>query len=118
MAARFAQGLLAEAGCSPHEIMSVSGHATLKEVERYTRAANRARLPDSAIAALQTAQREGVGLEKRVSKLANMLLAKARLKPLFLNRKKHGMAEWEGVNHPSKINGLQWLTSDFGTTVL
>ena len=28
------------------------------------------------------------------------------------------VADWEGVNHPSKINGLQWLTSDFGTTVL
>jgi len=64
---------LAEAGCSPHEIMSVSGHVTLKEVERYTRAANRARLANSAIAALQTAQKAGVNLEKLDSKLANML---------------------------------------------
>ena len=64
---------LAEAGCSPHEIMSVSGHVTLKEVERYTRAANRAHLADSAIAALRTAQKEGVNLGKRDSKLANML---------------------------------------------
>ncbi|MGO8952210.1 MAG: tyrosine-type recombinase/integrase [Rhodomicrobium sp.] len=31
---------LAEAGCSPHENMSVSGHETLKEVEHYTKAAN------------------------------------------------------------------------------
>ena len=53
--------------------MSVSGHVTLKEVERYTRAANRAHLADSAIAALRTAQKEGVNLGKRDSKLANML---------------------------------------------
>jgi Phage integrase family len=63
---------LAEAGCSSHEIMSVSGHETLKEVERYTKTANRARLADSAIAALQTAQKEGAGLGKHDSKLANM----------------------------------------------
>ena len=45
----------------------------LKEVERYTKAANRANLADSAIAALQSAQKEGVNLGKRDSKLANML---------------------------------------------
>jgi integrase len=64
---------LAEAGCSPHEIMSVSGHETLKEVERYTKAANRAHLADSAMATLQTAQKAGVELGKRESKLANAL---------------------------------------------
>jgi integrase len=32
---------LAEAGCSPHEIMSITGHKTLREVERYTRAVDR-----------------------------------------------------------------------------
>ncbi len=64
---------LAEAGCSPHEIMSVSGHVTLKEVERYTKAANRARLANSAIATLQTAQKEGAVLGKQDSKLANMV---------------------------------------------
>ncbi len=31
---------LAEAGCTPHQIASVTGHATLKEIERYTKAAN------------------------------------------------------------------------------
>ena len=62
---------LAEAGCSPHEIMSISGHVTLREVERYTKAANRARLADSAIATLQSAQEDTVTLAKRVSGLAN-----------------------------------------------
>jgi hypothetical protein len=31
---------LAEAGCSANEIMSISGHATLKELVRYTAAAD------------------------------------------------------------------------------
>ncbi len=61
---------LAEAGCSAHEIMSVSGHETLKEVERYTKAANRSRLADSAMAALQTAQNEVLNLAGG-SELAN-----------------------------------------------
>lgn len=39
---------LAERGCTPHEIMAVTGHQTLEEVERYTREAQRAGLADSA----------------------------------------------------------------------
>ncbi len=62
---------LAEAGCSPHEIMSVSGHETLKEVERYTKTANRAQLANSAMATLQTAQKGALKQAKRDSKLAN-----------------------------------------------
>jgi integrase len=40
---------LADAGCTAHEIASISGHRTLKEVERYTRAADRARLACAAM---------------------------------------------------------------------
>lgn len=40
---------LAEAGCSPHEIMAISGHASLAEVTRYTKTANRTKLAESAI---------------------------------------------------------------------
>ncbi|TCM85168.1 tyrosine-type recombinase/integrase [Rhodovulum steppense] len=43
---------LAEAGCSAHEIMSISGHQTLAEVTRYTVAANRIHLAERAVAAL------------------------------------------------------------------
>jgi integrase len=43
---------LAEALCEPHEIMSVTGHKTLKEVTRYTEAFNRAKLARSAMAKL------------------------------------------------------------------
>lgn len=41
---------LAEAGCSAHEIASITGHKTLKEVERYTRAVDQQGLATSALA--------------------------------------------------------------------
>jgi integrase len=34
---------LAEAGCTVHEIASISGHVSLKEIERYTKAAHQQR---------------------------------------------------------------------------
>jgi integrase len=43
---------LAEIGCTVHQIASILGHATLKEVERYTRAADRKRLAREAMAKL------------------------------------------------------------------
>lgn len=44
---------LAEAGCSAHEIMAISGHQTLAEVTRYTVAANRIHLAERAVAAME-----------------------------------------------------------------
>jgi integrase/recombinase XerD len=44
---------LAERGATPHEIMAVTGHRSLEEIERYTRAARRAGLADSAMAKLK-----------------------------------------------------------------
>jgi integrase len=41
---------LAEAGCTPHEIAAITGHRTLKEVERYTKAADQVRLARQAAA--------------------------------------------------------------------
>jgi integrase len=49
---------LAEARRSAHEIMAITGHKTLKEVTRYTEAANRARLADTAIGALSGPAKE------------------------------------------------------------
>jgi integrase len=43
---------LAEAGCSANQIAAVSGHATLREVTRYTAAADQERLADAAMPAL------------------------------------------------------------------
>lgn len=44
---------LAEAGCTAHEIASVTGHRSLREIERYTRAADQIRLSDAAIGSLR-----------------------------------------------------------------
>src|SRR5262249_3461586 len=41
---------LAEAGCSANEIAAISGHSSLREVERYTRAADQARMARNAVA--------------------------------------------------------------------
>jgi integrase len=43
---------LAEIGCSAHEIAAITGHASLAEVQRYTKAADRKRLAQSAMAKL------------------------------------------------------------------
>jgi enterobacteria phage integrase len=44
---------LAEAGCTPHEIMAVLGHKTLAEAERYTRDVDQLRLAGAAITKLE-----------------------------------------------------------------
>lgn len=44
---------LAEAGASPHEIMAVTGHATVAEVMRYTLDANRGTLATSGLSRLE-----------------------------------------------------------------
>lgn len=41
--------LLAEAGCTTHQIASITGHKTLSEVERYTRAVEQKRLAKEAM---------------------------------------------------------------------
>jgi integrase len=51
---------LAEHGSTPKEIAAVSGHRTLKEIERYTEAADQARLNKAAIDRLPDE-----GLDKR-----------------------------------------------------
>jgi integrase len=49
---------LAEAGCSANVIAAISGHKTLKEVARYTAAADQEYLADQAIRALSGQERE------------------------------------------------------------
>ena len=44
---------LAEAGATPNEIGAITGHKTLAEVQRYTKAAERSGLADSAISKLR-----------------------------------------------------------------
>jgi integrase len=45
--------MLAEAGCSSHEIAAVLGHSTLQMVERYTKRADQVRLAGAAIVKLR-----------------------------------------------------------------
>lgn len=49
---------MAEAGCSPSEIAAVTGHKSLREVARYTSAADQAHLADSAISKVARAEEE------------------------------------------------------------
>jgi integrase len=61
---------LAEAGCTEKEIAAVTGHTTLKEVARYTRAADQKLLAAGAVAKLteqkpdENSQPSKSGLEK------------------------------------------------------
>jgi integrase len=49
---------LAEAGCSAHEIAALTGHRTLREVERYTKAADQVRLARQALARQEGTKRD------------------------------------------------------------
>ena len=51
---------LAEAGCSANEIAAITGHATLREVERYTKAADQARMARNAMARGTSGQQKTV----------------------------------------------------------
>jgi len=50
---------LAEAGCTAHEIMAISGHKSLAEVERYTRAVEQERMAEKAISRTTTTHTAG-----------------------------------------------------------
>lgn len=50
---------LAEAGCSANVIAAISGHTTLREVERYTRAADQERMARQGMAAMITGRNIG-----------------------------------------------------------
>lgn len=44
---------LAEAGCTPHEIMAISGHKSYEQVAHYTKEAEQKRLSDNAMSKLE-----------------------------------------------------------------
>src|SRR5262249_57588428 len=45
---------LAEAGCTAHEIAAITGHASLKEIEHYTKAVDQQKLAASAMEKTRT----------------------------------------------------------------
>jgi integrase len=57
---------LAEAGCSANEIAAWSGHKTLREVERYTKAADQERLARNALTRTMNAERTKVSNSNEV----------------------------------------------------
>jgi integrase len=62
---------LAEAGCSANQIAAISGHATLREVERYTRAADRKRMATDAMEAIGGKPKSRTPLENSLSPVEN-----------------------------------------------
>jgi hypothetical protein len=48
---------MAESNATPHEIMAITGHLTLSEVQRYTEAADRKIMASSAIEKLSAKSR-------------------------------------------------------------
>lgn len=62
---------LAEAGCSASQIAAVSGHRTLKEVERYVRAADQRRMAVDAVAAMPSGTKGKHQVANLSERLAN-----------------------------------------------
>jgi len=54
---------LAEAGMSPHEIMAITGHTTLKEIERYTKPVRQRMMAELAMRGLDPDQGDNVTLK-------------------------------------------------------
>src|SRR5262249_48902375 len=49
----------ADVGCTVHEIAAITGHASLREVQRYTKGADQRRLAVSAAAKIKTRKSSG-----------------------------------------------------------
>ncbi len=62
---------LAEAGATPHEIQSITGHKTLSEVDRYTKEANRENLANSASMKLENSLNQEQTLVNLSNRFAN-----------------------------------------------
>jgi integrase len=64
---------LAEAGCSANQIASVSGHKTLREVQRYTQAADQKAMAEAAMKAMEE--------QKRSALVANLPVREVATRP-------------------------------------
>ena len=71
---------LAEAGCSPHQIASISGHASLEMVESYTRKVDRAHLAREAMAKAVAREQTGTGsVKSQPEPVSNALTALTKI---------------------------------------
>jgi hypothetical protein len=66
---------LAEAGNTTHELMAISGHKTLTEVQRYTDEANKLKLAQSGMTK-QHGQSVNIELSNLASKVSNRHLSR------------------------------------------
>jgi integrase len=62
---------LAEAGCTPHEIAAITGHASLKEIVRYTDTVDRKRLARAAIDKVKAGTTSGQPITRLAKKGQN-----------------------------------------------
>jgi integrase len=68
---------LAEAGCTAHEIAAITGHASLAELVRYTRAVDQRRLAEVAMTKTRTSARKPVrGFAKKAEKMFKIKVKK------------------------------------------
>jgi integrase len=74
---------LAEAGCSANEIAAITGHATLQEVTRYTKAAEQRKLAAAAMRRLtrQTGDAEAIAYKKSQTSIASLGIRTKNLSP-------------------------------------
>jgi hypothetical protein len=74
---------LAEAGCTAHEIGAITGHTSLAELVRYTKAADQRRLAETAMAKTRTSTRKPAG--RFAKKGEKVLEIKRRMTDLIQN---------------------------------
>jgi len=67
---------MAELGCTAKEIQAITGHKTLKEIERYTESARQQTLADAAVAKIEAAHR--ANREQKVANHAKKLAKKPK----------------------------------------
>jgi integrase len=64
---------LAQAGCTAHEIAAISGHLSLREIQRYTRAADQEAMAEAAMAKVATS-----GVKRARPRVSNVLKNKGK----------------------------------------
>jgi integrase len=74
---------LAEAGCTVHEIQAISGHVSLKEIERYTKGVEQERLANAAMARIckpigSSLQTDAQAIENKEDEIADVSLVWTR----------------------------------------
>jgi integrase len=68
---------LAEAGCTAHEIAAITGHGSLTELVRYTKAVDQRRLAEAAMTKTRTSGRKpATGFAKQAEKLLKIKVKK------------------------------------------